>query len=207
MGDVLLNLLSDKIAITYGSLNMKPPFDASWSRYTKVNEYAFIDDDELLCISIGPNLFLNCKVIVFLDPETGEDVEVLPYRDMTEEEFFQNTTVYDFGACDYDDIKFTQRHIDALQHMSVKYLVKVREEMQKMTDDMYKTLANEISREIDRELMEKITGLDWNPAEIEIQQAPTPTTLASKPMFNAHEASASIFSKSVCAHVWGKGRI
>lgn len=202
-----MNLLSDKIAITYGDLNGKPRFDAAWNRYTTVNDYAFIDDEELLCISIGPNLFLNCKVIVFLDPETGEDIEVLPYRDMTEEEFFQNTTVYDFGACDYDDIKFTQRHIDALQSMSGKYLLKVREQMQKMTDDMYQTLANEISREIDKEIMEKLNGLDWQPAEISIPQSPTPTTLASKPMFNAQEAAASIFSKSAATPVWGKGRI
>lgn len=152
MGDVLLNLLSDKIAITYGSLNSEPPLDAAWNRYTTVNNFAFIGDAKLLCISISPNLFINCMNMVFLDPETGKELEVLPYMDMTEEEFFQYTTIYDFGACDFDDITFTKKHICALQGMTDNFLKKVSAQMAKWKDDLNANLAHEISHNIDKDL-------------------------------------------------------
>lgn len=179
-----MNLLSDKIAMTYGSLNSEPDFDAGWNRYTTVNEFAFIDNDELLSIVIAPNLFINCKVIVFIDPETGEDLEVLPYMDMTEEEFFQYTTIYDFGACDFDDIQFTKKHICALQGLAGNFQRKVTEQMQRWQADLEANLTREICHEIDKDLMQKLSNLSWSPTEIAIPQPPTPTKIASIQLFS-----------------------
>lgn len=184
MGDVFLNLLSDRIAITYGSLNAAPCYDAGWNRYTKVNDFAFIDDDDLLCINIAPCLFINCKAMVFLDPETGEDLEVLPYMDMTEEEFFQYTTVYDFGACDFDDITFTKKHICALQGMTGRFLQKVADQIAKWQADLQANLAREITYEIDKELMQQITNLEWKASEIALPQASTPINISNMPLMS-----------------------
>lgn len=182
MGDVLLNLLSDKIAITYGSLNGKPRCDAAWNRYTTVNDFAFIDDEKLLCISIAPNLFINCMTMVFLDPETGEELEELPYMDITEEEFFQYTTIYDFGACDFDDITFTKKHICALQGMTDNFLKKVTEQIAKLKEDLHEKLAREIANEIDKDFIQQLSGIVLNPKEVVLPNPPTPTKIASMPL-------------------------
>lgn len=184
MGDVFLNLLSDKIAMTYGSLNDEPRFDAGWNRYTTVNDFAFIDDDQVLCINIAPNLYINYKDIVFIDPETGEDLEVLPYMDMSEEEFFQYTTVYDFGACDFDDITFTKKHICALQGLTGNFQKKVNEHMNRWQSELQATLSREISHEIDKELMQNLSNLSWSAKEVALPIPPTPTKIASIPLLS-----------------------
>lgn len=189
-----MNLLSDKIAITYGSLNMEPPIDASFNRYTTVNDFAFIDDENLVCINIGPNLFINCKTIVFIDPETGEDLEVLPYMDMTEEEFFQYTTVYDFGACDFDDITFVKKHICALQAMSGKFREKVSAQFRKMQNEWENQLAhemaNEITNEIDNEILRQLHTMEWKTST-----PPAPLTIQS-PRINMNMINAQIIADS-----------
>lgn len=160
MEDVFLNLLSDKIAITYGDLNNKNSLAKynQWfaERYLRVNDYSFIDDDSVLCINIDPNVYITYREIVFLDEETGEKKDILPYREMCEEEFFQYTTVYDFGPCDYDDIRFTQRHIEALQSLAIQYEREVRDALAARSQALYTSLAAEITHEIDKEILEQL---------------------------------------------------
>ena len=205
MGDVFLNLLSDKIAITYGSLNAEPQFDAGFNRYTTVNDFAFIDNEGLLCINITPSLFINCKTMVFIDPETGEDLEVLPYIDMSEEEFFQFTTVYDFGMCDFDDIAFTKKHICALQSMAGKFREKASEQFRKMQAEWEREWSHAISSEIDNELLRQLTTSDWDPIEISLLHSPKQIKLSSMPLLTDTLVTQILINSSVSFNAMNKG--
>ena len=158
-----MNLLSDKIAVLYGDLqNPDMHLGASWmyDRYTRVNDFAYINNESQLHIQIKPTLLLSQKSLIFLDEETGEEIEYIGYREMTEPEFFQYSTVYDFGYCDYDDIKFAQRHIDSLQTLSRKYHTYVVEYIRKMHAEMYSQVEQEIKFEIDKEILAKLSEIE-----------------------------------------------
>ena len=159
-----MNLLSDKIAVLYGILNNddflvnQSVWEVLANRYIKVTNYAYLDDDKKLCININENTIITLNQIVLLDEHTGEDVEVISYREMQEEEFFQLSTVMDLGDCDYSDIKFACKHIDALQVLAEKHYRKIQIKISEYQKGIEASMLREITSEIDKDINTQLTS-------------------------------------------------
>lgn len=197
MGVLFLNLLSDKIAMLYGDLkdpeNMKNVNLWTADRYTTINNYSYVDNDSVLHINLKENVLLNYNSIILQDPETGEELEYIPYRDMTEEEFFQLTTIHDFGNCDFDDITFAKRHIDTLTSYGKKFHQEVHAKISEYYKNLHNEMAKEITMEIDRGILDSLTesaNIYYKPtmktvSPIDYKTA-SPITWAASSILNIH---------------------
>ncbi|AZU98344.1 hypothetical protein BZF66_05185 [Salmonella enterica] len=157
--------LSDKVAILYGDLN-NPETTSRYhpmeyaGNYNKINNFSYVDcDDNLLYIHISPCASITPTHIVVFDKETGEDLYVYEYLSMTEEEYFQLSTIHDFEDNTFEDIEFVKRHISNLVKLSNRFHAIMREKRLKSVDVLHEIMANQMARITNESLTNTLVGL------------------------------------------------
>lgn len=122
----------------------------------KFNDFAYFGINDELIILLGDNLCLTKTALFFTNIDTGDILEEFEYRTILEEEYFQLSTVNDFGELRYEDLQFISRHIDQLASDAKKTIKRLKLDAEEYSANLYKSFIDEITKEIDSEIIEKI---------------------------------------------------
>lgn len=153
----------------------------AYSGITYFSECAFFDAKSLFTIKLDNTTYINLNKIIFVDPEDGMELDSYNYRNISEEEYFQLSTIYDFGDMEYRDIKFISNIIDELTLYSKESLKLIRQAANELSKQLSRQFAEDMTKEIDRGI---ITHL--------INMAPTvskPSKKTRTPPYKPHTAT------------------
>jgi|AGFT01.1.fsa_nt_gi hypothetical protein len=149
------NNVLDKIVLLMGDLSSDKHSDLFYSNV--YNEFTKFDGS-MIQIHIGNNLWINHKNMYY-EYEDKTISEPMFYRAFNEEEFFQYTTLYDFGDVTLDDFAFISRHIDKLTSLGISLFRRSQERMDQMYNQMTQRMTYQMMQQIDQDLLDSLSQM------------------------------------------------
>lgn len=149
------NNVLDKIVLLMGDLSSDKHSDLFFSNI--YNEYSKFERSEIQ-IHIGNSLWVNHRHMYY-EYEDGGISEPILYRKFNEEEFFQYSTMYDFGDVILDDFAFISRHIDKITSLGRNVFNRSQERMVDMHSQMVQRMSYQMMQQIDQDLIDSLSQM------------------------------------------------